>query len=97
VQVTGGQVLTAVLVATILGVTASLLHGAGQLRQLRGERQQFGEQTVLLLKQNRALRDEAARLKQDDLYLESLARRELGLVRPNEVVYHFRRPPRQAQ
>ena len=89
--------LTAVLVATILGVTASLLHGAGQLRQLRGERQQFGEQTVLLLKQNRALRDEAARLKQDDLYLESLARRELGLVRPNEVVYHFRRPPRQAQ
>jgi cell division protein FtsB len=90
-------VLTAVLVATILGVTASLLHGAGQLRQLRGERQQFGEQTVLLLKQNRALRDEAARLKQDDLYLESLARRELGLVKPNEVVYHFRRPPRQAQ
>lgn len=89
--------LTAVLVATILGVTASLLHGAGQLRQLRGERQQFGEQTVLLLKQNRALRDEAARLKQDDRYLESLARRELGLVRPNEVVYHFRRPPRQAQ
>ena len=89
--------LTAVLVATILGVTASLLHGAGQLRQLRGERQEFGEQTVQLLKQNRALRDEAARLKQDDLYLESLARRELGLVRPNEVVYHFRRPPRQAQ
>jgi len=95
--VTGGQVLTAVLVATILGVSASLLHGAGQLRQLRVERQQFGEQTVLLLKQNRALRDEAARLKQDDLYLEGLARRELGLVRPNEVVYHFRRPPRRAQ
>jgi cell division protein FtsB len=90
-------VLTAALIATILGVTASLLHGADQLRQLRGERQQYGEQTVLLLKQNRALRDEAVRLKQDDLYLEALARRELGLVRPNEIVYHFRRPPRRAQ
>jgi len=34
-------------------------------------------------------------LRTDDLYLEGLARRELGLVRPNEFVYRFRSGDRE--
>ena len=43
------------------------------------------------MERNARLRDEVRRLRADDLYLEGLARRQLGLVRPNEFVYRFRR------
>jgi len=43
------------------------------------------------MERNARLRDEIRRLHSDDLYLEGLARRQLGLVRPNEFVYRFHR------
>ena len=91
----GGQVLTAALMLAIVGVAASALvgeHGVAHLLRLRGERRALGETAFALLEQNRRLRDAIARLQTDDVYLEGLARRQLGLVRPNELVYRFRRP-----
>jgi hypothetical protein len=32
-------------------------------------------------------------LRKDDFYLEKIAREELNMVRPGEVVYHFRSVP----
>jgi len=61
---------------------------------LRAERQRLGEQAVALLQQNAGLREQIQQLKTDDRFLEALARRELGMTRPDEVVYRFRRPPR---
>ncbi|HYR95874.1 MAG TPA: septum formation initiator family protein [Candidatus Binatus sp.] len=95
VRMAGGQVLSAALVLAIVGITASALlgeHGVAHLVRLRGERRTLGDAAFSLLEQNRRLREEIVRLRTDDVYLEGLARRQLGLVRPNELVYRFRRP-----
>ena len=90
---TSGQVLSAVLVVLIATVTISLLfgeHGIRHLLALRAERHALGQSAFALFQENARLRAQIVRLKNDDLYLEGLARRQLGLVRPNEVVYRFR-------
>ena len=86
--------LNAALVLAIVGVAASVLlgeHGIAHLLRLRAERRALGQATFALMERNVRLRDEIHRLRTDDLYLEGLARRQLGLVRPNEFVYRFRR------
>jgi len=96
VRAAGGQAVTAVLLIGITAVTLSALfgeHGLSHLRRLHEERQQLRQTTFGLLEGNARLRGEIHRLESDDLYLEELARRRLGLVRPNETVYRFRRPP----
>ena len=86
--------LSAALVLAIVGVTASALigeDGVAHLLRLRAERRALGQTAFVLMERNARLRDEIRRLQTDDLYLEGLARRQLGLVRPNEFVYRFRR------
>ncbi len=93
----GGQALTIAFVAAIVLVLGSLgLAGEGvpNLLALRRERQRLGEQAVGLLEQSAALREQIARLRTDDRFLEAQARRELGLVGPADVVYRFRRAPK---
>ena len=86
--------LSAALVLAIAGVAASVLlgeHGVAHLLRLRAERRALGQTAFALMERNARLRDDIQRLHADDLYLEALARRQLGLVRPNEFVYRFRR------
>lgn len=95
VRLTGGTVLLVTLALAIVAITASTLvgeHGVRHLRRLRTEREQLGTINVSLLQANALLRSEIRRLQSDDLYLEQLARRQLGLVKPGETVYRFRRP-----
>ena len=90
----GAQVLNAALLLAIMGVAASALigeHGVAHLVRLRAERRALGQTAFTLLQRNQRLRREIDRLRNDDLYLEELGRRQLGLVRPNEFVYRFRR------
>jgi cell division protein FtsB len=90
-----GQVLGIALVLASVGVAASVLFGESgiaHLLRLRAERRALGETAFTLLQRNAALREEITRLRSDDLYLEELARRQLGLVRPDEFVYRFRPP-----
>lgn len=42
-----------------------------------------------LLQENDGLRRKIQRLRHDDLYLEKVAREELGLARPGEIIYRF--------
>jgi cell division protein FtsB len=89
----GGRMLSAVLLLAIATVTASALvgeHGVPHLFRLRAERQELGRTAFALLEENTRLHEELARLKGDNLYLEELARQQLGLVRPGEIVYRFR-------
>ncbi len=93
----GGQILTGVLVSAIALALGSLVlarDGIPNLIALRQERQRLGEQAVALLQQNASLREQIKRIRTDDGFLESLARRDLGWVRPGETVYRFRRPAR---
>jgi cell division protein FtsB len=97
VRWSGGQTLTIGLLAVIVFALGSLLLAPGgipNLLALRAERQRLGEQAVALLQQNAGLREQIQQLKTDDRFLEALARRELGMTRPDEVVYRFRRAPK---
>jgi cell division protein FtsB len=63
--------------------------GALHLWRLRGEKNQLDEQNYRLQRENEALRQRISRLRNDDYYLEKVAREELNLVRPGDVVYRF--------
>lgn len=84
------------MVLAIAAVTSSALlgeHGVAHLVRLRAERRALAENAFSLMDRNAHLRADIERLRGDDRYLESFARRQLGLVRPNEFVYRFRRSP----
>lgn len=87
------RVLAAVIVTAILAVAGSAVvggDGVARLVQLRSQRQALGEAAVARMAENSQLHDAIARLKADRGHLEDMARRELGLVRPDEIVYRFR-------
>ena len=52
-------------------------------------KRKLDEANFLLQEENNALRRKIQRLRHDDLYLEKVAREELGLARPGEIVYRF--------
>jgi cell division protein FtsB len=68
--------------------------GAIHLWRLQGEKSKLDEQNYRLQKGNEALREKIARLRSDNYYLEKIAREELNMVRPGEVIYRFRAPQR---
>ena len=63
--------------------------GALHLWRLRGEKNRLDEQNFRIQKENEVLRERVYRLRNDNAFLEKLAREELNLVRPGEVVYRF--------
>ena len=87
--------MTISLVVGIAAVATSLLAGSDGVARymaLRAERQELGGAAVRRLQENTALRAEITRLRTDPRYLEAMARKHLGLVRPDEYVYRFRTP-----
>lgn len=79
-----GALILALALVTVVGERGVLL-----LWRLRGEKNQLDEQNYRLQLENESLRQRIARLRRDDFYLEKLAREELNLVRPGDVVYRF--------
>jgi cell division protein FtsB len=95
VRLGGGQVLTAALILAIVAVLVSTLfgeHGVTHLVRLNAEQRKQSDTTFSLLQQNARLLEEVRKLRSDQLYLEGLARRQLGFVKPNETVYRSGRP-----
>jgi cell division protein FtsL len=45
-----------------------------------------------LNEENQNLREEVKRLKSDKRYIEEIARKELGMVKENEIIYQFDTP-----
>ena len=66
--------------------------GVFHLWRLRGEKKQLQERNFVLQKENEALRERVDRIHHDDLYLEKIAREELGMIRTGEIVYRFASP-----
>jgi cell division protein FtsB len=64
--------------------------GAIHLWRLQGEKAKLDEQNYRLQKDNEMLREKITRLRGDNLFLEKIAREELNMVRPGEVIYRFR-------
>ena len=63
--------------------------GALHLWRLRGEKNRIDEQNYRMQRDNEALRQKVSRVRHDNHYLEKLAREELNMARPGEVIYRF--------
>jgi cell division protein FtsB len=80
------------IIALLLTYAVVGERGAIHLWRLQGEKSKLDEQNYRLQKENEALRQKIARLRNDDYFLEKIAREELNLARPGEVIYRFREP-----
>jgi cell division protein FtsB len=81
-------ILTCLIVLLALYTVAGD-RGAIHLWRLRGEKAKLDEQNFRLQKETEALRQRIAQVRNSNFYLEKLAREELNLVRPGEVIYRF--------
>jgi cell division protein FtsB len=72
-------------------LTAVGERGVLHLWRLRGEKAKLDEENYRLQRENETLRQRISKLHNDNSYLEKLAREELNLVRPGEIIYRF--PP----
>jgi len=74
---------------TLVLVIDALVGEKGLLESMRARRQyqQLERSLEDLKRDNARLRDDARRLTEDPATIESLAREELGLMRPGEVVF----------
>ena len=81
--------LAAILLAALVGNALFGDGGLVELAKLSAERRELGEDVFERLRSNDDLRRKIRLLRDSPRSLERLARRELGLVRPGEIVYRF--------
>ncbi|MGN6732773.1 MAG: FtsB family cell division protein [Candidatus Binatia bacterium] len=81
--------LFSALIVLLASISVVGERGVLYLWRLRGEKNRLDEQNFRLQKENEALRQRIYRIRNDNAYLEKLAREELNLVRPGEIVYRF--------
>jgi cell division protein FtsB len=84
--------LSLMLAAALGGLALDALLGPSGPRDLlilrRHSRLLMAQRDALLI-DNATFREKIRRLRSDDTYLEQLIRKELGYVRPGELVYRF--------
>ena len=87
-----GKGLPLLLVALILLVWYFSLFGEKgliKIIQLRHERDRILADVSRMEEENKRLQEEIKRLRTDSRYLESVARRDLGLIKENEILFIF--------
>ena len=74
---------------TVVLVVDALVGDKGLLETIRARRQYAEVETALAARrqENARLRDDVRRLKEDPASVEAIAREELGLIRPGEVLF----------
>jgi cell division protein FtsB len=92
--VNGKNILRVTLLALLfVGLVVAWLgfgeRGFIHLYRMDSERQTYQEKINQLERENRDLLDEIQRLRSDREYVENLGRKELGLVKEDEVMYRF--------
>jgi cell division protein FtsB len=63
--------------------------GFVHLYRMEKSRQAYREKIISLEKENQKLLDEIGRLRTDRDYIESVARRELGFIKDDEILYRL--------
>jgi cell division protein FtsB len=86
---------SAVLMIVLIVLTALWFglndNGLLSLYRERSERELYEERIRALKEENRQIMAEIDRLKNDEAYLESVARRELNMVKENEIIFRIAR------
>jgi cell division protein FtsB len=75
----------------VLALVSFGRHGAIKLYKMKKEKEEYLTIIKDLNEKNRLLAAEIRRLKEDPEYFESVVRKELGMVRDNEMIYHFKK------
>ena len=88
--------IPAACILFILYFTVFGERGLLRIYHLNREREQIRERFGEINSENDKLKREIEALKTDRRYLESIARKDFGLVRPNEIVYQFPSTEKQA-
>jgi cell division protein FtsB len=83
------SLLTLAIIGLILSWLAFGERGFIHLYRMEKERQAYAEKIHALEKANNELLEQINRLQNDRDYIERLARKELGLVKQDEVIYRF--------
>lgn len=78
-----------IVIAIIALLTIFGDRGLIRIYKLSKERDSIKTYNEKIKEENTAMRDEIQRLKTDDRYIETIARKELGMVGRNELVYQF--------
>lgn len=78
-----------VFIGVILSWLAFGDRGFIHLYKMEKERQEYIDRIKKLKVANQKLMDEIDRLRNDREYIEATAKKELGLVRENEVIFKF--------
>jgi cell division protein FtsB len=89
----GRRVLNYVLIfVTIVLVVDALVGDKGLVQTIRARRQHADATAALgaLRDENARLREEIRRLREDPGTIESIAREDLGLIRPGELLFVIR-------
>ena len=71
----------------VLGLGVLYLPGHSKIQELKVREARLKEEIERVKETARAFEEEIARLKNDPVYLEKVARRDLGLAREGEIVY----------
>jgi cell division protein FtsB len=82
-------IIPAAAIAFILYFTVFGERGLLRIYHLNKERQEVQRRLETIRGENQKLVREVDALKNDRRYLESIARRDFGMVRKNEVIYQF--------
>ena len=83
------SLITFIVLGVIIAWLAFGDRGFIHLYRMEKERQAYLERIRELEKANQELLDQIEKLRNDKDYIESEARKELGLVRENELIYRF--------
>ena len=67
-------------------------NGILHLLRLKKEMGGIKEANLQLVKENEELKEEVRKLKQEKKYIEEIARKELGMVKEDEIIYQFESP-----
>lgn len=82
--------LYSVLIVTVVGVWSVFgPYGALKYYRVANELDEVLAQNERLREANTALKQEINKLRHDPVYLEEVGRRQLGLIKKNEVIYEF--------
>ncbi len=80
--------LLALVVASVVGKRSVI-----RLYQMHQDKVALEREIERLATANAALAEEVRQFRTDPTKIESIAREELGLVKPGEIVYEFEAPP----
>ena len=83
------SLITLLFLGLIITWLAFGKRGFIHLYRMEKERQAYLEKIQRLEENNRKLVEEIRRLQNDKEYIENIARKELGLIKDNEIIFRF--------